>query len=69
VLLKKKAPATPAHLDLLTWEDETIRTVLSVTLDVSCGYNSPNYVVEPRSLERDCGAERMGDRVAEVLGY
>ncbi|OCH84192.1 ubiquitin conjugation factor E4 [Obba rivulosa] len=54
---KKKAPAAPAHLDLPTWEHETIGHVFNVTLSKEAAENSAWEVVWLKHLAAELEAE------------
>ncbi|GJE98441.1 Ubiquitin conjugation factor E4 [Phanerochaete sordida] len=54
---KKKAPSAPLKFDLPTWEDETIRTVLNVTLDREQAEKTGWEVVWLKSLAAELESE------------
>ena len=67
---KRKAPPAQVQFDLAAWEDETIRTVLNVTLDVSAAVRgfSPK-LISCIVAERDRREEWLGDCLAEASGF
>ena len=68
--IKKKAPvvATPVHLDLPTWEDETISKVFNVTLKVRLLRAHWSWRVRRFVVERDRREVLVRGRVAEKSG-